>query len=521
MKHDLFSALFFRWQKLTINIKNMYADGRLKKLPVKTRISLFKRWKRYAKKLLAANNSLVKALNIFCIAMASSTITNAQCNIFKLSDGNNPLKNVTFSSPLNNPSFVDIDGDGDLDCYEVYPTAKEKVGIVFLRNNGTKKLPYYQIDSVSGFSSSVINNNMYYNDGPKFVDIDGDGDYDCFIVHYNQFQQDFITIDYYKNTGTKTNPHFVLSPKQSPLGGLNGSYSLNFNFADVDQDGDYDFIFSDLYYNNYYKNVGTKTNPIFQKQTGSSNPFDRLFIPGDATFIDWNKDGLVDCITSTSYYQNTGTLGNPVFVRKNNGPVLPPYPFHLLQWVDINNDGFKEAFSRAGSMASTAPEATIAATKINNSTTQLNAFPKGNYLYKWRKDGKILQGETKDSIRVTKQGKYTVEIKSGCGTGTSLPYLVSASFAMISGEESSTVETNDKINVRAFPNPFTSEFIMQLNSSYQNSIIKIADVNGKIVSEFTSTGNITHAGKQLQPGVYFVQVLQNNAVVYKQKIVKQ
>ena len=521
MKKDLHPVLFSRWQKLTINIKNMYADGRLKKLPAKTRLSLFKRWKRYTKKLLTINHPFVKAVNAFCVAMSLSLVTNAQCDTFKLSDANNPLKAVSYTSPLTNPSFVDVDDDGDLDCYEVYKTSSNKTGIVFLRNNGTNKVPYYQIDSASGFAHDVINTN-FYNQGPRFVDIDGDGDYDCFIAHYIIEQQDFITIDYYKNTGTKTNPHFIKSPKQSPLGGLNGSYSLNFNFADVDQDGDYDFIFSDLYYNDYYKNVGTATNPMLQKQVGSANPFNRLFIPGDATFIDWNKDGLVDCITNSSYYENTGTLGNPVFVRKNNGPVLPPSPFYLSQWADINDDGFIEAFSRNNSMAATAPQATITEQQINNKTVELNAFPKGNYLYKWRKDGRILQGETKDSLRVTKQGKYTVEIKSGCGTGISLIHTVSKSFNIFSDDESSAIATNDKINVTAFPNPFTSEFVIQLNSSSnQNSVIKIADVNGKIVSEFTLTNNIIHAGKQLQRGVYFVQVLQNNIVVYRQKVVKQ
>ncbi|MBV9960740.1 MAG: T9SS type A sorting domain-containing protein [Parafilimonas sp.] len=521
MKQNLHAILFFRWQKLTAHIKQLYIGKKLRSLPFKVRISLFKRWKRYTKKLLSVNHPLLKAVNLFCVAISLSQITNAQCDTLKLSDANNPLAAVTYTSPLTNPGFVDIDNDGDLDCYEVYKTSSNKTGIVFLRNNGTSKVPYYQIDSASGFAFEVINTN-FYNDGPKFVDIDGDGDYDCFMVHYSQFEQDFITIDYYKNTGTKTNPHFIKSPKQSPLGGLNGDYFVNFNFADVDQDGDYDFIFSDLYYNNYYKNVGTATNPILEKQVGSANPFDKLFIPGDATFIDWNKDGLVDCITSTGYYKNVGTLGNPAFAKSNKGPVLPPFPFDLYQWADINNDGFKEAFSRNNSMAATAPQATITAQQINNKTVQLNAFPRGNYLYKWRKDGKVILGETNDSIRVTKQGKYTVEIKSGCGTGISLPYIVSNAFSIFSDDESSAIATGNKINVTTFPNPFTSEFVIQLNSSSnQNSVIKIADLNGKIISEFTSTNNIIHAGKQLQRGVYFVQVLQNNVVVFKQKVVKQ
>jgi type IX secretion system substrate protein len=49
----------------------------------------------------------------------------------------------------------------------------------------------------------------------------------------------------------------------------------------------------------------------------------------------------------------------------------------------------------------------------------------------------------------------------------------------------------------------------------------VYDVTGKIVSEFQSSANIIHTGKQLRPGIYFLQVLQKNTFVCKQKIVKQ
>jgi hypothetical protein len=195
---------------------------------------------------------------------------------------------------------------------------------------------------------------------------------------------------------------------------------------------------------------------------------------------------------------------------------------HNGQWVDINNDGYPEIFSLYGPMETTSPHAEITVQNINDSTVKLKAIPQGNYLYRWRKRGKIIEGETKSTLTVKQTGFYTVEIKDSCGVGTSLPYKVSTLFNAISNDESSAVAANDKINVLTFHNQFTTEFVIQLNSSTnQNTFIKIDDVNGKIVSEFTSPANIIHAGKQLQPGVYFVQVLQNNIVVYRQKIMKQ
>ncbi|HEY2728074.1 MAG TPA: T9SS type A sorting domain-containing protein, partial [Parafilimonas sp.] len=354
----------------------------------------------------------------------------------------------------------------------------------------------------------------------RFVDIDGDGDYDCFISLYDTNSFGYSHIVFYENIGTKTKPNFIKS-YNNPLA-VDGHYYIDFNLADVDGDGDYDMVFADLYYSRFFENVGTKTNPLFVEQYGNNNPFENFGIYGDESFYDWNKDGLPDFgFSQNGYYlRNIGTIGNAKYVEDKNGPKTKLG--YEGQWVDINNDDYPEIFALYGPMETTSPHAEITAQNINDSTIKLTAIPQGNYLYRWRKKGKIIEGATKSSLNIKQNGYYTVEIKDSCGVGTSLPYKVSTLFNAISNDESSAVAGNDKINVQTFPNPFTSEFIIQLKGSLnQNSVIKIADVNGKIVSEFTSASNIIHAGKQLQHGVYFVQVLQNNIVVYKQKIIKQ
>ena len=492
------------------------------KFPFKTFLALYKKWKRYLRKLLTAKNPLLKAFNICCIATSLSATADAQCNIFSESDVNNPIQKITQAKSLSNTCFIDIDNDGDLDCYETYVDAQSQLHFVLLRNIGTPKLPQYKIDTADGFPKTGVGTSTRWNGGlPRFADIDGDGDYDCFISLYDTNSFGYSRIYFWENIGTKTKPNFVKNDVENPLA-IAGHYFMDFNLADVDGDGDYDMVFRDLYYSRFFENVGTKTNPLFVEQKGSNNPFFPLGLSGYESFYDWDKDGLPDYGFSQtgSYLRNVGTVGNAKYIEDSNGPTTTLGS--AGQWLDINNDGFPEIFALYGPMETTAPHAEITAQNINDSTIKLKAVPQGNYLYRWRKKGVIIQGATKSTLTVKQNGYYTVEIKDSCGVGTSLPYKVLTLLNRLSDDGSNAIATNDKINVQAFPNPFTSEFVIQLNSSTnQNSVIKIADANGKIVSEFTLTSNIIQLGKQLQRGVYFVQVLQNNIVMYKQKVVKR
>ncbi|MBV9962032.1 MAG: T9SS type A sorting domain-containing protein, partial [Parafilimonas sp.] len=390
------------------------------------------------------------------------------------------------------------------------------IQFVLLRNIGTPKLPQYKVDTADGFPNTGTGEFSHFSSSPQFADIDGDGDYDCFIAAYRSLT--YTSVFFWENIGNSAKPNFVRNDLKNPFS-LSGYYYMIFNIADVDGDGDYDMVFSEyLLYTGFLKNTGTRTNPLFVEQAGSNNPF--FYTPG--CFYDWNKDGLPDYGFSQngSYMKNIGTVGNAKYISDANGPKTQFG--YSGEWVDINNDGYNEIFSSSGLMETTSSHAQITAQNINDSTVKLKAIPQGNYLYRWRKKGVIIQGATKSTLTVKQNGYYTVEIKDSCGVGTSLPYKVSGLVHTINDDESSAVAMNDKINIHSFPNPFTSEFVIQLsNSPNQNSVIKIADVNGKIVSQFTSTSNSIHAGKQLQPGIYFVQVLQNNIVVFKQKVIKQ
>jgi len=124
------------------------------------------------------------------------------------------------------------------------------------------------------------------------VDIDGDGDYDCFIGAYPTFP----AVEYFENTGDNTHPHFEQKTgADNPLNFLHGFYALYFNLVDIDGDGDYDLYMNDIYYNKLFENVGTRNNPEFVLIRSNGSFLNRFY--GNEIFFDWNHDGLFDLIT--------------------------------------------------------------------------------------------------------------------------------------------------------------------------------------------------------------------------------
>ena len=136
--------------------------------------------------------------------------------------------------------------------------------------------------------------------------------------------------------------------------------------VDIDDDNDFDmFIGSNTDFDanggvyktgsiDYFKNVGTPTNPSFQQQIGTSNPFNGMaFNPlPNPTAVDVDKDGVWDMYIGTlngdiQYFRNEGSKSEPLFVElpESNPATGIAVGFNAIPIpIDVDNDGIMELF---------------------------------------------------------------------------------------------------------------------------------------------------------------------------------
>ncbi|MDJ0553479.1 MAG: FG-GAP-like repeat-containing protein [Microcoleaceae cyanobacterium MO_207.B10] len=241
-----------------------------------------------------------------------------------------------------NPTFADIDGDGDLDAFvgDYYGNTN------FFRNIGTNTTPDFSAEGANPFGLFAAGG------APTFADIDGDGDLDAFIGNSSG---DTI---FFRNQGNSTTPTLV-GEAANPFGLANVPSSATPTFVDIDGDDDLDAFVGDYLGNtNFFRNTGTKTAPDFTAE--GTNPFGLSGVAGDAvpTFGDIDGDGDLDALIGDyngdiKFFRNTGTNTAPDFTAEigiGNGNALNPFSLFIFGGLatptlaDIDGDGDLDAF---------------------------------------------------------------------------------------------------------------------------------------------------------------------------------
>jgi hypothetical protein len=211
----------------------------------------------------------------------------------------------------SNPTFADLDGDGDLDAF----IGNGDGNTLFFENIGSSAAPAFAAVSANPFG--LTNVGSFSN--PTFADIDGDGDLDAFIGNY---AGDTL---FFENTGSSTAPAFAAA-STNPFGLADVGFSSSPTFADLDGDGDLDaFIGEDFGDTFYFENTGSSAAPAFA--ASSTNPFGLVEVGfrSSPSFADIDGDGDLDAFIgnddgNTIFFENTGSSAAPAFAASSADP---------------------------------------------------------------------------------------------------------------------------------------------------------------------------------------------------------
>ena len=227
----------------------------------------------------------------------------------------------------SSPTFLDDDGDGDLDLLvgaKIDPTVPGTGRVYRFENIGTVERPALRWAGALSMSGS-------YHYAPEGGDLDGDGDVDLLLGTWND------EVLFYANTGGGERWRLEAEPLVELTRGSHSTPAL----GDVDGDSDLDlFVGESSGAVNFFRNVGSPAEAEFELVSDTWNDLDfgRRSHP---ELVDLDEDGDPDLVVGNedgdlTYFANDGGRFSEI------EEPLPTWPFAAPAFVDLDGDGVLE-----------------------------------------------------------------------------------------------------------------------------------------------------------------------------------
>lgn len=187
----------------------------------------------------------------------------------------NPFDGMDFGTNAS-PTFVDLDGDSDLDAVIGDETGNLRA---FANTAGS-------FNELMGIANPFNGFNVGDDANPAFTDIDGDLDLDLVV---GNDAGDVLT---FRNDG---GIYTQLLAGDNPFNGVNVGGRATPDFVDLDGDGDADAVIGGL---DGLLHAFRNDGGVFTELTGAANPFNGVDVgvTSSPSFVDLDNDGDMDAV---------------------------------------------------------------------------------------------------------------------------------------------------------------------------------------------------------------------------------